>query len=251
MFIIVLLVFLAIASIAIEAIKQSAFMLLVFGPVLLFMLYHILRHLYQKSRTIFTKYIKKWKARACKEETTGKIIANERTEQVQWIKRLVCIGFMILGKDRNSGKDTAFEKYVWDKDNYTEFVYNTIVEYKVQRNIYTIHLGEFDYTPEIIGRKVKVLYDENEPSKAYARTKRKHKKHLRILQKEGMYFYCECGLRKNIELPAELVDERGVPGMFLIEKYGYYHLEEREERKKDFTEMLENSLTPQNPDDYM
>lgn len=125
-------------------------------------------------------------------------------------------------------------------------VFNPIVRYEVDGVEYEVESEYYSKVRPVHGRRAKVLYKTDNPREAYVWTEQKYKKPLKILKKDEQHFYCALGLRRNIKIPVTAVPERAVPGQFLVDRYGFYYVEQPREQQRSLMEKMDSG----NFDDY-
>lgn len=120
---------------------------------------------------------------------------------------------------------------LWMRREYDYNVYRAVVRYQVNGVNYEIRACEDELVLPIPGRRAMVFADRQNPANAQVWTYRKYKKRLKIDRRDEKYIYCSSGFKKEIPIPLYLVEDGAVPGRYLVERYGYYHLFQPEDER--------------------
>lgn len=169
--------------------------------------------IYKGINSLNEKMLGKKEVKGYTMQLTGEVVGLEKE------KKLHVIG-ALLGK------------YSGTVRHYEYNVYRTVVRYQVNGTVYeTAACEDSPYVP-VAGRRAMVFVDRENPANARIWTDQKYKKRLKIWKRDEKYVYCSCGLKKEIRIPIYLVEEGAVPGRYLVERYGYYHLYQPEDEKQ-------------------
>ncbi len=177
------------------------------------------------------------KAKKCKElhrtEVVGEVVDVARRTRYNWISYL-----SILNRRAASYEIEEASLYV---------VYSPIVRFTVDEREYEIDAEDYSvYTP-VVGRKAIVVYNPMDLGEAYVWIKKAHKGQLKVQKRDESYIYCSCGLKKDIQIPVALTDERATPGRIVVNRYGFYPLVHPEDQKK---RPLLDAVEGKNREDY-
>ncbi len=134
-------------------------------------------------------------------------------------------------RERKRSMAVILETSPWLRSKYDYNVYRAVVRYQVNDVIYEIRSCEDELVLPIPGRRAMVFADRQNPANARVWTRKKYKKRLKIQRRDEEYIYCSSGFKKEIPIPLYLAEEGAVPGRYLVERYGYYHLFQPEDER--------------------
>lgn len=156
-------------------------------------------------------------------------------------------GGEVIGTVIGNGKRKQYDIFLFlcsGRSAYRHSAYNAfspIVKYSVDDCEYEIDAEDYTTHMPVLGRRARVIYNPADPAQACVYLPRKYGKRLKVDRRDEQYIYCSKGMKKDIAIPLELTEERAVPGRFVVEKYGFCHLEQPEDRKKSMMESIEDA----------